>query len=155
MGVEIERKYLVNKTRWEKLNKPKGKFLRQGYLIAEPNKTIRVRLSGETAYLTIKGISEGASRLEFEYEIPFEEGRELLDKFSVSDLTKTRYEIKFGNNVWEVDEFLDKNAGLIVAEIELSNEDENFDIPDWIESQVTGEEKYYNSNLSLVPFSTW
>jgi adenylate cyclase len=155
MGLEIERKFLVSKEKWNSLYKPQGQFLRQGYLLAEPNKTIRVRLSDKAAYLTIKGVSIGASRPEFEYEIPKDEAKELLDKFSISDITKIRYEIEFKNKLWEVDEFLDKNLGLLVAEIELSDEDEHFDIPDWIDIEVTGEEKYYNSNLATSPFKNW
>jgi CYTH domain-containing protein len=155
MGVEIERKYLVNHDKWKALNKPAGKFLRQGYLLTDPDKTIRVRYSDEAAYLTIKGLSIGATRSEFEYEIPINEAQELLDKFSVARLAKIRYNIKFNSRVWEVDEFLDDNFGLIVAEIELSSETESFDIPGWIDKEVTAEEKYYNSNLSIHPFKNW
>jgi CYTH domain-containing protein len=155
MGVEIERKYLVNHDKWKALNKPAGKFLRQGYLLTDPDKTIRVRYSDEVAYLTIKGLSIGATRPEFEYEIPINEAQELLDKFSVARLAKIRYNIKFNSRVWEVDEFLDDNFGLIVAEIELSSETESFDIPGWIDKEVTAEEKYYNSNLSIHPFKNW
>lgn len=155
MGKEIERKYLVDHNQWQKMQKPKGEFYRQGYLLTDPNKTIRVRQTTGKGFLTIKGISVGATRPEYEYEIPFEDAKELLDKFSISELTKTRYKIIFENKVWEVDEFSGDNTGLIVAEIELTSEDESFVIPGWIDKEVTGQEKYYNSNLSLEPYKNW
>lgn len=155
MGKEIERKYLVDHKEWQKMQKPKGEFYRQGYLLTDPCKTIRVRQTKDKGFLTIKGISVGATRPEYEYEIPFEDAKELLDKFSISELTKTRYKIIFENKVWEVDEFSGDNMGLIVAEIELTTEDENFLIPAWIDKEVTGQEKYYNSNLSLEPYKNW
>jgi adenylate cyclase len=155
MGQEIERKYLVDHDKWQQIDKSSGELYRQGYLLADPNKTIRVRLTTEKGFLTIKGISTGATRPEYEYEIPFDEARELLDKFSISELSKIRYKIAFDNKVWEVDEFLGDNIGLIVAEIELTSEDESFNIPEWIDKEVTGEEKYYNSNLTIKPFKNW
>lgn len=155
MGVEIERKFLVNKEKWNLLDKPDEQFYRQGYLSTDPNKTIRVRQTDTNGYLTIKGLSVGASRPEFEYEIPINDAEQLLDKFSTSSLTKIRYKIVFRNKVWEVDEFLGDNLGLIVAEIELTSEGEQFELPDWLETEVTGEEKYYNSNLSTNPFKNW
>lgn len=155
MGIEIERKFLVNQDQWHDIEKPVGEFYRQGYLLTDPNKTIRVRQSSDKGFLTIKGITVGASRAEFEYEIPFEEAKELLDQFAVSELSKIRYKIFFEEKLWEVDEFLGENEGLIVAEIELESEDEKFSIPDWIDVEVTEEEKYYNSNLTQNPFKTW
>ncbi len=155
MGIEIERKFLVNQEIWNTLEKPEGEFYRQGYLLTDPTKTIRVRQTSEKGFLTIKGISVGASRAEFEYEIPREEAKELLDQFSVSELSKIRYKILFENKLWEVDEFLGENEGLMVAEIELESEDETFSIPDWIGEEVTGEKKYYNSNLTQLPFKNW
>ena len=155
MGIEIERKFLMNPEKWEHLEKPVGEFYRQGYLSTDPTKTIRVRQTSEQGFLTIKGISVGATRKEYEYEIPLEEAKELLDQFSVAELSKIRYKISIGNHVWEVDEFSGKNAGLIVAEIELTSEDEDFEIPDWIGREVTGAEKYYNSNLVTEPYENW
>ena len=155
MGIEIERKFLMNPEKWEHLEKPLGEFYRQGYLSTDPTKTIRVRQTSEQGFLTIKGISVGATRKEYEYEIPLEEAKELLDQFSVAELSKIRYKISIGNHVWEVDEFSGKNAGLIVAEIELTSEDEDFEIPDWIGREVTGVEKYYNSNLVTEPYENW
>lgn len=155
MGLEIERKFLVNQEKWAVTAKPKGEFYRQGYMLTDPNKTIRVRATDTKGFLTIKGKTEGATRAEFEYEIPKEEAIQLLDMFAVSDLTKYRYKIVFAEKLWEVDVFLGENEGLIVAEIELSSEDETFDLPDWATEEVTGEKKYYNSNLSTWPFKKW
>lgn len=155
MPLEIERKYLVNKEIWQETQKPKGMFFRQGYLLTDPNKTIRVRVTDTKSYLTIKGLSIGATRPEFEYEIPKDEAEQLLDMFAISDLTKIRYKVLFNNKLWEVDEFLGNNMGLIVAEIELESEDEAFDLPNWVEKEVTGENEYYNSNLSLFPYKNW
>lgn len=155
MGLEIERKFLVNHVKWAATEKPKAEFYRQGYLLTDPNKTIRVRATDTKGFMTIKGKSEGATRAEFEYEIPKEEAIQLLDMFAVSDLTKYRYKTIFAEKLWEVDVFLGENEGLIVAEIELSSEDEIFDLPDWAMEEVTGEKKYYNSNLSTLPFKKW
>lgn len=155
MPLEIERKYLVDKQKWHDATKPKGQFFRQGYLLTDPNKTIRVRATDTKSFLTIKGLSVGATRPEFEYEIPKDEAVQLLDMFAVSDLTKIRYKVVFDEKLWEVDEFLGENEGLIVAEIELESEEETFSLPDWIANEVTGEDKYYNSNLSVLPYKKW
>jgi adenylate cyclase len=155
MGQEIERKYLVNHSKWKLVDKPVGNHFRQGYLLTDPNKTIRVRQTDTKGFLTIKGLSVGATRPEYEYEIPLNEAKELLDNFSISELSKIRFEIIFEGKLWEVDEFLGDNFGLIVAEIELESEDEKFVIPDWIDKEVTSEEKYYNSNLTIKPYKNW
>ncbi|GGI22233.1 CYTH domain-containing protein [Pedobacter mendelii] len=155
MGKEIERKFLLNHTKWHNINKTEGKHFRQGYILTEPTKTIRVRITNTQAWLTIKGISVGASRLEYEYEIPLHEASELLDNFSESALEKIRYEIMHQGKLWEVDVFLGENEGLIVAEIELSSEDEHFELPEWIAEEVTHEKKYYNSILTIHPFKNW
>ncbi|RYY72230.1 MAG: CYTH domain-containing protein [Chitinophagaceae bacterium] len=155
MGLEIERKFLIDKTLWEQLPKSPGKLYRQGYLTNDPGKTIRVRQTATTSYLTIKGRNVGAVRPEFEYEIPGEDATELLDKFSHSEISKIRYEIKVGNHTWEVDEFLGENTGLIVAEIELLSEDESFELPAWIGKEVTADNKYYNSQLAAYPYASW
>ena len=155
MGVEIERKFLVNKEKWELVEKPKGNHFRQGYLVTDPTKTIRVRITDSSSYLTIKGISVGATRQEFEYEIPKVDAEQLLNQFAVTDLIKIRYEILFDGKIWEVDEFLGENLGLLLAEIELENESDIVELPDWIEREVTNEENYYNSNLSINPFLKW
>jgi CYTH domain-containing protein len=155
MPKEIERKYLVDLKQWENAEKLPGQYYRQGYLVTDPEKTIRVRLTETKGFLTIKGISVGATRSEYEYEIPLTEAKELLDNFSVSELSKIRYNVMFENKKWEVDEFIGENAGLFIAEIELSSEDEVFELPAWVEKEVTGEEKYYNSNLTINPYKNW
>ena len=155
MAVEIEKKYLVNKSAWNRVTKDERHFIKQGYIVNEPGKTIRIRLKDDKGFITIKGLSKGASRPEFEYEIPGEDAKELIDKFCSSGTSKIRNIIKYKGKIWEVDEFLEENEGLIVAEIELKNEDEIFDLPEWIDKEVTAEEKYFNSNLSVRPFKTW
>lgn len=155
MPIEIERKFLVKQKLWQDLEKPQGELFRQGYLLTDPTKTIRVRQTTHKGFITIKGISVGATRTEYEYEIPVNEAEELLNQFAVSELSKIRYKIIFENKLWEVDEFLGDNEGLIVAEIELLSEDERFSIPHWIDIEVTSENKYYNSNLTQNPFKNW
>lgn len=155
MPLEIERKFLVHQKKWTALEKPSGNNLRQGYLLTDPKKTIRVRQTDDKGFITIKGISVGATRQEFEYEIPHSEAGELLDQFAVSELSKVRYIIPFEDHIWEVDEFFGENEGLIVAEIELTSENEKFNLPDWIAEEVTENERYYNSNLTLNPFKNW
>lgn len=155
MPIEIERKFLVNHELWGKMVKPQGNHYRQGYLVAEAGMTIRVRVADDSGYITIKGATVGVSRSEFEYEIPKEEAEELLDLFAVSELSKIRYKIEFAGKLWEVDEFLGENSGLLMAEIELTSEAEEFKLPDWIEMEVTGDQRYYNSNLSRNPYCKW
>ena len=155
MALEIERKFLVNRTLWEKLLKPAGDFFRQGYLLADPQKTVRVRLANNEAFLTIKGKTQGATRPEYEYQIPQTDARELLDSFAEAELSKTRYKIMHAGKLWEIDEFTGENEGLILAEIELTSEDETFALPDWVTEEVTGQRKYYNSQLCANPYKTW
>ncbi|MCF6406408.1 CYTH domain-containing protein [Chitinophaga filiformis] len=155
MAKEIERKYLIDVEKWEKIEKPIGQHYRQGYLVTDPQKTIRVRLTDTKGFLTIKGISVGATRSEYEYEIPITEAKELLDNFSISELSKIRYNIVYRGMTWEVDEFLGDNAGLFVAEIELQSEDEVFELPEWVGQEVTEDDKYYNSNLTINPYKNW
>lgn len=155
MGKEIERKYLINHKKWQVAQKTGGQLYIQGYLLTDPEKTIRVRLTNTNAFLTIKGLTDGATRPEYEYEIPMNDAKELLDNFSTSALSKTRYKIYYNGKLWEVDEYLGDNTGLIIAEIELKSEDEIFDLPGWIDKEVTGIKKYYNSSLALYPFKNW
>lgn len=155
MGKEIERKFLVNHALWHQTVKPVGQLFRQGYLSLDPHKTIRVRITPEKAFLTIKGLTTGATRLEYEYEIPREDAQALLDNFSSAELSKIRYTLDFDHKTWEVDEFLGENSGLIVAEIELNSEEETFTLPPWIADEVTDQEKYYNANLTLNPYGRW
>ena len=155
MGIEIERKFLVNKKIWNAIEKTDKEYINQGYILISSDKTIRIRRTDNNSYLTIKGSKKNATRFEFEYIIPEEDASQLIELFSISILSKNRYKIKFKNCLWEVDEFLEDNLGLIIAEIELKNETEEFEIPDWIEKEVTTDERYYNSYLSTHPFKYW
>lgn len=148
MAVEIERKFLVNKELWENVKPDEGQRISQGYLLKSLEKTIRVRTKGEKGYLTIKGASVNhISRAEYEYEIPLEEAQAMLDKFCPKKIDKVRYTIEVTGKVWEVDEFSDPNPGLILAEIELTAEDEVFEKPNWAGKEVSDDERYYNSNM--------
>jgi adenylate cyclase len=155
MGIEIERKFLVNKEKWSQVIKEKQSLYRQGYIVSDPEKTIRVRLTDKEAFLTIKGLTVGISRHEFEYSIPADEARQLLDGFCDSVVSKIRYFIIHDNKLWEVDEFLGDNEGLTVAEIELKSEEETFSLPEWVSVEVTSEKKYSNSNLAKRPYKEW
>jgi adenylate cyclase len=155
MGVEIERKYLLDLEKWKAMDKPAPKFLRQGYMVKEPSKTIRIRIADEDGYITIKGKSTGASRSEYEYPLPLADAMELLNDFCDAVITKNRYEIEFAGKLWEVDEFMGDNEGLYIAEIELDDEAELFELPEWVDKEVTGDKKYYNSNLSVNPYRNW
>lgn len=154
MGIEIERKFLVTGAQWRLLGEPV--LLRQGYLSTDPARTVRVRVEGGQGVLTIKGKNRGATRGEWEYPIPHDEATELLDTLCPAPLVeKFRTRVTVGNHVWEVDEFLGANKGLLVAEIELAAEDELFLLPDWVGAEVTGEARYYNSSLIQQSYSTW
>ena len=155
MGVEIERKFLVDHEKWKKLKKPAGTHYHQGYLLDDLNCTIRVRLAGTKGFVTIKGINSGISRKEYDYKIPAADASELIKDFSKSAVEKIRYRIKFAGHLWEVDEFLGDNEGLIMAEIELKTEKEEFEKPGWIAGEVSDDDQYYNSNLSKNPFKNW
>lgn len=155
MPQEIERKYLVNKKEWEAFDKPEGKTIKQAYLLNEIEKTIRVRIKGDKGFLTIKGKTEGVTRTEFEYEIPFQDAEQLMKLYGKQSIEKVRYEITIANHIWEVDVFEGKNDGLIVAEIELQNENEAFEIPHWVAQEVSDDARYYNANLIHHPFKSW
>ena len=154
MGMEIERKYLMASDGWRGL--AEGVDYRQGYLSTVKERTVRVRTIADRGFLTIKGISTGASRREYEYEIPAGEAHEMLDELCERPLIeKRRFEITHGGLIWEIDEFSGDNAGLIIAEVELVSEDQLIDIPSWIGEEVTGDPRYFNSSLVANPFSTW
>ena len=154
MGVEIERKFLLSGDGWRQLGEPV--LLRQGYLCSDPERTVRVRIEGETGALTIKSKGSGVRRGEWEYPIPLPEAQELLDTLCERPLVeKYRRRIEHAGFTWEVDEFLGENAGLVVAEIELPSEDTVFDRPDWIGREVSGDRRYYNSSLIRFPYSQW
>jgi len=154
MAVEIERKFLVRDNRWKSLGK--GVLLRQGYLSSEPNRIVRVRIEGNTAMMTIKGRTTGASRGEWEYPIPLIDAVTFLEQLCEQPLIeKYRYRIEHEGMVWEVDDFLRDNAGLVVAEIELESENQQFSKPDWVGEEVTHDARYFNANLIKHPFSKW
>ncbi|MBO5445057.1 MAG: CYTH domain-containing protein [Muribaculaceae bacterium] len=146
MGLEIEYKYLVKNTNFKAMAESSLR-IRQGYLSRNPERVVRVRTKGDRGYLTVKGKNHGASRLEFEYEIPFEDAEKMLSLCEGQLLDKIRYLVPYEGHVWEVDEFLGNRLGLVTAEIELESEDTPFSIPDFIGENVTGNPAYYNSNL--------
>lgn len=154
MATEIERKFLVEGEDWRSLGT--GTIYRQGYLTSGAGKTVRVRVAGDRAYLTIKGPSVGMSRAEYEYPIPVADALEMLQTLcDLPPIAKVRYRIPHEGLVWEVDEFEGANQGLIVAEVELQDEQQAVVLPDWIGQEVTGDPRYFNSNLAEHPFQTW
>lgn len=154
--VEIERKFLVLSEDYKE-EAYKNTRIVQGFLNKHPERTVRVRIKGDQGFLTIKGKSNdsGTARYEWEKEITVEDARELLALCEQGIIDKVRYEVKKGVHVFEIDEFFEENKGLVIAEIELSSEDESFYIPEWLGKEVTGDIKYYNSQLSKTPFNQW
>jgi adenylate cyclase len=152
MPTEIERKFLVVGSEWR--TAPGVRFV-QGYLNREEARTVRVRIAGNEAYLTVKGRSVGASRAEFEYAIPIVDAEQLLQMCDGPTIHKLRRVIVYRNTRWEVDEFFEENAGLVVAEVELETEGQPFDCPSWLGDEVTGDFRYFNSQLSIHPYRTW
>lgn len=153
---EIERKFLVKSEAFKK-EAFNSYHIKQGFLNSNPERTVRIRLKKETGFLTVKGKSSGSglSRFEWEKEISKPEAEALLQLCEKDIIDKTRYEVNVGNHIFEVDEFYGENQGLIIAEVELNSETETFEKPDWLGDEVTGDVKYYNSNLSKVPFRDW
>jgi CYTH domain-containing protein len=156
MGLEIERKFLVKNNSYQKYSFKKS-YVKQGFLNSHKERVVRVRIIDDNAFLTIKGISNelGTSRYEWEKEIPVSEANELLLLAEKTIIEKFRYYIKQHKHIFEVDEFLGDNKGLIVAEIELNSEDESYKKPEWLGDEVTGIAKYYNASLSKLPFNSW
>lgn len=152
MAIEIERKFLVAGTAWCDAT---GVLFSQGYLNRDKERTVRVRIAGEKAFLTIKGLTKGASRAEYEYEIPVADGEQLLKLCEKPIIEKIRRIVSHDGATWEVDEFLGENAGLVVAEIELQSEDQVFTRPEWLGEEVTHDSRYFNSSLANHPFSRW
>lgn len=154
MGTEIERKFLLKNDRWRSL--AIGTPYRQGYIACDRGRTVRVRTIGKEAYLTIKGATKGRSRPEYEYPIPLEDALEMLDTLCQPPLIeKKRYKINWGGLVWEVDEFDGENKGLIVAEVELTDENQVIEFPDWIGEEVSHDSRYFNVNLASHPYCRW
>ena len=152
MATEIERKFLVTGNQWRQTD---GIQYCQGYLNRDKGRTVRVRVAGEQGFLTIKGVTTGASRAEFEYEIPLADAEELLKLCDGPIIRKVRRLVVYEGFTWEVDEFLGENAGLVIAEIELESEDQQFERPEWVGEEVTDDPRYYNSNLSVNPYGRW
>lgn len=156
MSLEIERKFLVKNEDF-KTDAYQKKLLKQGYLNSDKNRTVRVRIADDKSFITIKGKSNsiGTTRFEWEKEIDLLEAEQLLLLCEPSVIDKTRFYVKSENHIFEVDEFYSDNQGLIVAEIELNSENEQFKKPSWLGKEVTGNIKYYNSSLSKNPFKNW
>jgi adenylate cyclase len=154
--IEIERKFLVTSDLFKEEAFSRNR-IKQGYLSSIPERTVRVRIKAERAYITIKGASNetGMSRFEWEKEIPVTEAEKLLLLCEKGVIDKTRFEVKVGSHTYEIDEFYDENKGLVIAEIELQSESENFIKPNWLGKEVTNDNRYYNSNLSNNPFVNW
>ena len=153
--LEIERKFLVRSEHWREAARASAHF-RQGYLNNDARCSVRVRISGDRAWLNLKSVTIGAQRLEFDYEIPARDARRMLDTLARKPLIeKTRYFVDTGPHIWEIDVFEGENAGLVVAEIELDAPDEPFEKPDWVGEEVTHDPRYYNTSLSLNPYRQW
>lgn len=156
MGQEIERKFLVASGAF-KTAAAKETRITQGYLSSVPERTVRIRIKDDKGFITIKGIGDdsGASRFEWEKEMPLAEAEELLKICEPGVIDKTRYLIKAGDHTFEVDEFHGENEGLVVAEVELKSKDDQFERPGWLGTEVTGDVKYYNASLMKNPYTRW
>lgn len=154
--IEIERKFLIKSDSYKNEANSKERIV-QGFLNTHKERTVRVRISGDFGYLTVKGESNetGTSRFEWEKEITLEDAEALLLLCEEGIIEKTRYKVPKGEHIFEIDEFYGTNEGLVIAEVELSDEDENYIEPDWLGEEVTGDIKYYNSQLSKNPFEKW
>ncbi len=153
MAAEIERKFLVEDDSW--IDGTAGVRMIQGYLSHDPERTVRVRLAGGNAWLTIKGRSEGITRAEFEYAIPPADAREMLEWCLPGVIYKTRHRVPYGGHVWEVDVFHAENAGLVVAEVELEDASISPELPPWVGAEVSADPRYFNSCLAIYPYAEW
>ena len=155
-GLEIERKFLVEGDDYKRLAFDKSR-IQQGYICSGHGRTVRVRIRDKQAFLTIKGpsLNGGLSRYEFEQEIPFEAAKDLLKLCEPGIIDKTRWLVKSGKHTFEVDEFYGDNEGLVMAEVELGTEDEQYEKPDFIGEEVTGDRRFYNSHLRFYPYKVW
>lgn len=153
MGAEIERKFLVAPS-WRPSDQ--GTYFKQGYLSSAKERVVRVRIAGDAAKLTIKGLTAGVTRAEYEYAIPVADAQEMLDHLCEQPLIEKRRHLEtYGGKQFEIDVFLGANAGLVIAELELAAEDEPYQRPPWLGDEVSGDERYYNNNLIAKPFTTW
>ena len=153
MAIEIERKFSVKKNSWTRPNE--GTLYIQGYLSSSPETTVRIRIAGKIGFITIKGKTTGFSREEFEYEIPVEDAEILLKKCKNAPIKKIRYKVLLNGTLWEIDEFLEENSGLLMAEVELPDEKASFFRPEWLGREVTDDKRYHNSHIAQHPFITW
>ncbi len=154
MAIEIEKKFLIKRIPIEQITHSEN--INQGYIVSDEKKVIRVREKGDDYFITIKGNKIGISRFEFEYKIPKSDALELFKNFcEIGLIKKTRHYVEYHGHIWEIDEFHADNEGLIVAEIELKSENEEFDIPNWVSREVTSDPKYYNMNLTIEPYKDW
>ncbi|MBK1645977.1 adenylate cyclase [Thiocapsa imhoffii] len=155
MASEIERKFLVRDASWQDAIE-RSEAIQQGYLAQTDRATIRVRVMGERGLITVKGVTNGITRDEYEYPIPVEEARAMLETLSVSSvIEKIRYQVRVGTHRWEIDVFAGENSGLILAEIELEREDAPFERPSWLGEEVSYDPRYFNANLARRPFRLW
>lgn len=155
MAVEIERKFLVENDLWRE-HVISSSDLQQAYISNQANATVRIRTADDTAYLTIKGPTKGISRDEFEYAIPVDDARQMLDlRHAGIVIEKTRYKVRCGEHIWDLDIFYGENSGLKVAEVELRSETEEFELPTWVGAEVTGDRRYANSRLTEEPYCNW
>ena len=153
MGLEIERKFLVTGDQWRLGSEATA--MRQGYLALGPPASVRVRIEGKRAYLNVKESTLGVRRAEFEYPLPLADAEELLTLCATAIVSKIRHRVRYGSHVWEVDEFEGENTGLVLAEVELEREGDPVELPPWVGTEVSGDEKYVNTYLSKRPFQTW
>jgi CYTH domain-containing protein len=153
VAAEIERKFLVADDSWR--DGTAGVRIAQGYLSLDPDRTVRVRLAGENAWLTIKGRTEGITRAEFEYVIPADDAQVLLEMCLPSVIDKTRHEVSYGGHLWEIDVFHGDNEGLVIAEVELDDESICPELPPWAGAEVSSDARYFNSCLAALPYTRW
>lgn len=155
MGIEIERKFLLKTDSWRSHAQNRSRII-QGYISVNPVATVRVRLTDDGAFLTLKGKRHNYSATEFEYPIPTQDGAAMLEQMSLyPPIDKWRYHVRYAGNLWEIDEFNDANAGLIIAEIELESADAEFSRPAWLGMEVSDDPRYFNANLVQHPYSSW
>jgi adenylate cyclase len=155
MGLEIERKYLVENELWREHVESQSHIM-QGYLASGDNASVRVRIKGDAAFLTIKGAPSGITRTEYEYRIPVEDAKAMLRELAVFPaIDKIRYSVRSGRHLWDLDLFAGENEGLVMAEVELAAEDEAFEMPPWAGEEVSDDPRYLNVNLARKPFNSW
>jgi adenylate cyclase len=155
MATEIERKFLVTTDTWRDAVVSETRMI-QGYLADNPNATVRVRVAGEQAFLTVKGRMRGVTRSEYEYPIPPADAEAMLEELAISaPVEKLRYKVRCGEHLWDLDVFSGDNEGLVMAEVELASEDDAFQMPEWAGSEVTADKRYYNVNLARHPYRRW